>query len=240
MGDAEQSRLGQRAVRKQRTRTRIIEATIASVAADGAAGASLGALSKRAKISRGLVGYHFGTKDQLLVAAFGRLCNDFRALMGVSPDGPVAEEDAERQLDEVIRRTFEGMAGIEEDQQYAWFGFWALARAEPVLRSMNREMYDEVARHLGRMLAIVAEKRGRVIDERRAGHALSATLDGAWLHLTTRVESFTVDDAIDMCRESAERLLERDWPQRGQEDTTTCASRPRPARPGADFSATSS
>jgi TetR/AcrR family transcriptional repressor of bet genes len=212
MGNAGKNGRDQRAERRERTRTKIIEATIASVAEKGAAGASLGAIMKRAKISKGLVGYHFGTKDQLLVAAFGRLCDDFRAVIGVTPDGvPSAEGDVERQLDEMIRRTFEGMGALEEDRQYAWFGFWALARAEPTLRAMNREMYGEVARYLGQMLACVAAKRGRTIDEDAAGHELSATLDGAWLHLTTRVEGFAVDDAIEMCRAFAERLLEREW-----------------------------
>jgi len=217
--DTRQSNPGQRAERKLQTRTRIIEATIASVAADGAAGASLGAIMKRAKISRGLVGYHFGTKGQLLVAAFERLCDDFRTVIGMPPQGPPdLREDVEVQLDKIIRQTFEGMAGIEEDRQYAWFGFWALARTEPALRSLNRQLYDEVARYLGRMLASAAHKRGRCIDENAAGHELSATLDGAWLHLTTGVEDFSVDDAIEMARDCAGRLLERDWSQRRPSD----------------------
>ena len=205
-----QTELGKRAERKERTRARIIDATISSVAADGAAGASLSAIMKRAKISRGLVGYHFGTKDQLLVAAFSHLCDEFRSVMGMPFEGDTElGQDAELQLDEVIRKSFEGMAGVEEDRQYAWFGFWALARAEPALSSINRGLYDEVVRHLGRLLGAAAAKRGRGIDQNAAAHELSATLDGAWLHLTTGVDGFTVDEAIAMSRDCARRLLGR-------------------------------
>jgi TetR/AcrR family transcriptional repressor of bet genes len=187
-----------------------------SVAADGAAGASLRAIVNRARISRGLVGYHFGSQASLLAAAFEHLCDDYRSMLGmVSDERPEANTDAETQLQTAIRRSFEWPPHFRE-RQYAWFGFWALARTDPALEAANREMYDEVARHLGALLATVAARRGRMIDAQAVGHELSATIDGAWLHLTTGVDGFTTADAIAMCRRCAERLLERDWDERAR------------------------
>jgi TetR/AcrR family transcriptional repressor of bet genes len=211
MRSAQQGKPSQRAQRVLETRARIVEATIRSIAARGVAGASMGSIMRQAEISRGLVGYHFGSKGNLLVAAFQRLCDDYRSMLGIGPvQQVVVGEDAERQLHAVIGRCFEWPAEYQ-DRQYAWFGFWALARTEPRLRSVNRQVNDEAAAHLGTLLAAAGRKRGRIINEQLAGRELSATIDGAWLHLTTGVESLTPDQAVKMCQQCAEHLLERDW-----------------------------
>ena len=211
MGSARQDKPSQRERRRLETKARIIEATIRSIGAQGPAGASMGSIMRQAGISRGLVGYHFGSKGNLLAAAFQRLCDDYRAMLGIGRDQQTSVgEDPERELHVVIRRCFEWPAAYQ-DRQYAWFGFWALARTEPDLRAVNRQINDEAAAHLGALLAAAGARRGQVVNEARAGRELAATIDGAWLHLTTGVESFTAEQAVTMCQQYAERLLERDW-----------------------------
>ena len=164
-----------------------------------------------AGISRGLVGYHFGNQANLLVAAFERLCDDYREMLGIGPgQKPEISEDPARQLREAIVRSFRWPHGYRE-REYAYFGFWALARNEPKLRAVNRRMNDDVAAHLGKLLGAIAKGQEHAVDERAAGRELSATIDGAWLHLTTRVPSFTTAQAVTMCEECAQRLVERDW-----------------------------
>src|SRR5881397_1062801 len=51
---------------------RIIEAMRASVGARGAAGSTFDHVSREAGVSRGLLHYYFGTKEQLLVEAVRR------------------------------------------------------------------------------------------------------------------------------------------------------------------------
>lgn len=58
---------------EQARRQQIVEATIASVAAEGYAGASLAKVARRAKISKSVVVYHFGTKDKLLATTVHRI-----------------------------------------------------------------------------------------------------------------------------------------------------------------------
>jgi TetR/AcrR family transcriptional regulator, transcriptional repressor of bet genes len=189
---------------------RIIEATVASVAAEGAAGASLRSIVRHAEVTKGLVSYHFGSRANLLVAAFERLCDDYREMLGiVAGRPPQLADDVEQQLRETIQRCFDPRDYSE--RQYAYFGFWALARRQPELRAVNEKMNDEAAAYLGELLVTIAHKRGRTIDGLAAGHELSATIDGAWLHLTTEVDSFTPAQAVVMCLECAERLVERDW-----------------------------
>jgi TetR/AcrR family transcriptional regulator, transcriptional repressor of bet genes len=188
----------------------MLEATISSIAEHGVAGASLDVIMRRVHMSTGLVAYHFGGKPKLLAAAFERLCDSYREMLGLLPGRETDfGDDVEELLQVAIRRSFEWPRRYRE-RQYAWFGFWALARTEPALRAVNRQMNDEVARHLARMLSAAAAKRGGAIDERTAGRELSAVIDGAWLHLTTGADDFTQEDAVAMCRRYVSTLLERD------------------------------
>jgi len=109
-------------------------------------------------------------------------------------------------LQDAIRGSFEWPADFRM-RQYAWFGFWALARKDPNLSEANRRMYNDVVRYLGRLVAAVGRPRGLAIDEQAAGHDLFATMDGAWLHLTTGVEGFTAADAILLCERCVDDLL---------------------------------
>lgn len=67
---------------EQARRQQIIEATIAGVAEEGYAGASLAKIARRAKISKSVVVYHFGGKGALLETAvyqiFGEIWNFMR------------------------------------------------------------------------------------------------------------------------------------------------------------------
>jgi len=199
-----EKRSGSRAERKDRTRAKIIEATIDCVAEHGVDGTTVSLIVERAHVSRGLAGYHFGSKSELLAAAFRSLTDDYRALLGIVPGRePEFGPDVEDLLRQVIRRSL-------DDKQYAWFGFWVLARTDPEVRRANREVFDDTSRYLGEILAAIAGRRGRVIDAERAGRALSVTIEGAWLNLTVGTEGFTMEEALSVCERHAWDLLRGD------------------------------
>ncbi len=156
------------------------------------------------------MGYHFGSKADLLVAAFEQLCDGYREMLGMLSEEPTADPvEAASKLDEALRKSFVWPARFRE-RQYAYFGFWAMARTDAKLRMVNRRVYDEVAAYLGMLLGSIARARGRTINEKAAGLELSATIDGAWLHLTTGVDGFTREIALRICSECVARILERD------------------------------
>ena len=68
MGSISRPADGELSFIEQARRRQIIEATIASVAEEGYAGASLARVAERAKTSKGVVLYHFGGKDELIKA----------------------------------------------------------------------------------------------------------------------------------------------------------------------------
>src|SRR5664280_1878961 len=110
-------------------RARLVEATISSIAQDGLAGASIEKITRRAGVSRGLVRHYFGAKSNLLAEAFQKLAQDFREMLGMDQSDPLENDRAaELRLRRSILPMFDRLTPAP-DRQYAWFGFWALARA---------------------------------------------------------------------------------------------------------------
>lgn len=78
-------------------RRQIVEGTVALIAEQGYAGASLSAIAGRAGISKAAVLYHFAGKDQVIAAAFGRVVDELVAGVGArvdAADGPTAMLEA--------------------------------------------------------------------------------------------------------------------------------------------------
>lgn len=63
---------------EQARRRQLIEALIEGVAEEGYAGASLAKVAQRANISKSVVVYHFGTKDELVEAAVEQIFGEMR------------------------------------------------------------------------------------------------------------------------------------------------------------------
>lgn len=188
-------------------RARLVEATIASIAQDGLAGASIEKITRRAGVSRGLVRHYFGAKSNLLAEAFLKLAQDFREMLGMDlTEEPDGDRAAELRLRNSILPMFERLAPAP-DRQYAWFGFWALARSEPDIERLNHELYEEIVEYLGGQVADVAARRGMTVDAAAAGRGLTAMMEGSWVHSIIGVEGMTVPEAQRLSLDYVARLL---------------------------------
>src|SRR3974377_109934 len=80
-------RPGSAATRQERTfteaarRAQIVQAAIDTIAEVGIAGASLGRIGARIGISKGLIGYHFGGKDELIRQVVAEIIEQGKAYM---------------------------------------------------------------------------------------------------------------------------------------------------------------
>jgi TetR/AcrR family transcriptional regulator, transcriptional repressor of bet genes len=193
--------------RGEAMQARLVEATIASISQDGLAGASIEKITRRAGVSRGLVRHYFGAKSNLLAEAFQRLAQDFREMLGMHLEGePDGDRAAELRLRHSILPMFERLEPAP-DRQYAWFGFWALARSEPQIEQLNHELYEEIVEYLGGQVADVARRRGMTVDAAAAGRGLAAMMEGSWVHSIIGVEGMTVAEAQRLSLDYVARLL---------------------------------
>lgn len=196
-----------RAERGRLMRARLLEATIQSIARDGISGASIERITELAGVSRGLVRHYYGNKSQLLVEAFQLLADDFRGMLGMPGyGGPLPGDDAQVRLRRAIAPMFQRIRRGRE-HQYAWFGFWALARSDADIELINHTLYEDVVAHLGALVAAAAAEQGREIDAAAAGRGLAAMAEGAWVHCVIGVKGVSIAEAERLCLDYAARLL---------------------------------
>ena len=161
-------RSGIQAIRKRH----LIEATVASIHANGFADTTVQTISRTAGVSPGIIHHYFGGKAALLAAAMRSLLVELRACvvpaLRAAP-GPRARIEA------VIDASF-AERQFQPQVIVAWLAFWGQAPHEPALARLQRIYARRLESHLRHDL--------RPLVGARAGAAaagLAALIDGLWL-----------------------------------------------------------
>lgn len=160
MGDSEQNTVDGRRARGNKRRAEIIDATLAVVTRDGAAGVTHRTVAKQADITASLSTYYFATIDDLLVAALTSVADTYTDRIRAIIDGP---DDPLRGLAELIVES--GGPGRER----------ALAERELSTLAARRPALAPIAR---RWRENVAELATALTDDPQAVAALVAASDG--------------------------------------------------------------
>ncbi len=149
-----------RKARGDKRRAEIIEATLAVVQRDGAAGVTHRTVAKEAGIPTSLSTYYFATLDDLLVAALTSVADGYTARIRHIID---TRDDLLRGLAELIAES----AGPSRDRALAERELSTLAARRPALRPVARHWRENVA-----------ELARHCTDDPNAVAALVATSDG--------------------------------------------------------------
>ncbi|MFI6986312.1 TetR/AcrR family transcriptional regulator [Embleya sp. NPDC050154] len=149
-----------RRARGEKRRAGIIDATLAVVTRDGAAGVTHRTVAKQAGITTSLSTYYFATLDDLLVAALTSVADAYTARVRTIIDG---DGDKLTGLAELIAET----AGSGRDRALAERELATLAARRPALRPVARRWRENIA-ELGTTLT----------DDPQAIAALVAASDG--------------------------------------------------------------
>ncbi len=118
-----------KAPRGERTRERLIEATIECIGRHGYAGATTEAIAKHAKITRGPLQYYFSDRVGLVHAAFERLHRDLMARYAASTRGAATPREA---VDRILDTNYEI---CRSEAHYALIEIIIASRSDPELRS---------------------------------------------------------------------------------------------------------
>jgi DNA-binding transcriptional regulator YbjK len=152
-----------RRARGEKRRAEIIEATLAVVQRDGAAGVTHRTVAKEAGIPTSLSNYYFATLDDLLVAALTSVAEGYTARIRHIIDTHDTHDDLVRGLAELIAES----AGPGRDRALAERELSTLAARRPALRPVARSWRENVA-----------ELARHCTDDPDAVAALVATSDG--------------------------------------------------------------
>lgn len=151
-------------------RERIIDAALRVIAADGMAGLSHRTVAAEADVPLGSTTYHFGSLDELLVAALRRCNENFvQELRGSEAlaEGPAGPAGLAEELTRLLGRWFAGERGAIELE----YELYLAALRRPALRPVAAEWTEEAVELLSRR------------TDPETARALVALMDGVCLQV---------------------------------------------------------
>ncbi len=195
----ESERRGRKASKEQR-RQQLIEATIDSLAKRGYAETTMADVADGAGLSRGIVNFHFESKEKLLVATLQYMADEYSSHWR-SALARAGQEPADR-LWALVAADFDRFV-CNKRKLAAWCAFWGEAKSRPTYQALcgaRDEAYQQVFMELCDALK---REAGYGYEPGAMALALSATLEGLWLRLMMGTENVTRETSF---RAAAEML----------------------------------
>jgi len=129
--------------------TRIVEAMRRSVAQRGAAGSTFDHVAGEAGVSRGLLHYYFGSKEQLLVEVVRRDCELRMAVL----DERLAEARTADDFIDLLVFSLEEVVRNDPDTITVVFELFSLSRRNEEIASELSELLRRIREHVAELLA---------------------------------------------------------------------------------------
>lgn len=177
--DGEQPR--RRTAPRDVRRKQLIMAAIDSISKRGFSGTTLRHVTETAKLSHGVVNYHFESKEALYDATLGHLAEECYHLWTkrLAEAGPRAED----QLTAIIKADFDKKVCTHK-KLAVWFAFWGQAKYRPnYVKIHNKYDYERYEKIEQICSALVQEGGYSNTDPGRAARTIEALIDGFWLSL---------------------------------------------------------
>ena len=170
-----------RAEGKQRSRQKLITATINSIAKHGFADTTLARVSEGAGLSRGIVNFHFRSKDALFLEALRFLSREYQENWTRAFDG--AGPTAAEKLEAVLTVDFEPPL-CNRNRIAAWYAFYGEAKSRPTYMAECTERDQATFEAIIALCRTIVEEGGYSnLDPERTAWGLGAMGEGLWLDL---------------------------------------------------------
>lgn len=205
--------------RRDVRRQQLIEATISVIGRKGYAGTRLADVASQAKVSYGVVGFYFRTKEDLLLATLQWLADEYtsvwREAVEKAGPSPVAR------LRAIIDADFSPRIASEK-KIAVWYAFWAEGRTRPKYRNLCAQLYNDYHWQVRTIIEEIIEQGGHEdVDAHQVTVALNAMTDGMWLDLQIQPRDFDREEA----KKAIEMFLGKVFPAEfGDRDRQSSAS----------------
>lgn len=159
----------------------LIDAGLACLARGGIQGFTIDNICREADASRGLVLYHFGSKEKLLTEVYVAAYRNFMSILC---------PDTETDLRGLINGAFSEDL-YQRDPLNIWLALWGEVAVNPTLREAHRLQYSALLARIEAAIAAHAEERGLDIDPASLALPVMALIDGLWLEAQIDPEHFS-------------------------------------------------
>jgi TetR/AcrR family transcriptional repressor of bet genes len=170
-----------RAEGKQRSRQKLITATINSIAKRGFADTTLARVAEGAGLSRGIVNFHFRSKDALFLETLKFMSSEYQENWTRAFDeaGPSAAE----KLEAVMMVDFEPPIS-NRNRIAAWFAFYGEAKSRPTYMAACADRDQVTYEVMIELCRTIIEEGGYPnLDPERIADGFGTMTEGLWLDL---------------------------------------------------------
>jgi len=186
----EADRKGRKASKETR-RLQLIEATIDSLAKRGYSETTLADVADGAGLSRGIVNFHFESKEKLLIATLQAMADEYAAHWQAALDK--AGPSAASRLWALVAADFDRKICTKR-KLAAWCAFWGEAKSRPTYQALCGAR-DVTYQELFVSLCTEIKQEGNYsYDAEVTALAMSALMEGLWWRLMTG-DGFTREKA---------------------------------------------
>ncbi len=211
---------GRTASREVRRR-QLIEATIDSIAERGLSETTLATVTNGAKLSHGIVNFHFKSKELLFAETLEFLVEEHHDLWRGTLDRPNSTP-----LDKLL-------ALVDADfhpticsrkKIAVWFAFYGEARYRTAYRDKCARIDDDRVKETEKLCQLIKDEGGYDhFDPRMVAQSLEALIDGLWLNMLLYPDLFTPEAAREECLAYLEMTFPRHFPESA--DSQACKAR---------------
>jgi AcrR family transcriptional regulator len=194
---------------KETRRLQLIEATIDSLAKRGYSETTMADVASGAGLSRGIVNFHFESKDKLLVATLQHMADEYAAHWRAAVAG--AGDDPARQLMALVAADFD-RAVCNRRKLAAWGAFWGEAKSRSTYRALCGARDEAYQAQLTDLCAALIKEGGYDVEPKETALAIEALLQGLWLLLMLSDSGLTRETAHDAANSLVAARFPRHFP----------------------------
>ncbi len=178
---------------KETRQLQLIEATIDSLARRGYSDTTMADVADGAGLSRGIVNFHFESKEKLLVATLQHMYDEYSAhwrnALARAGDSPA------RQLQALVAADFDRSV-CNRRKLAAWCAFWGEAKSRPTYQALSGARDADYQNTILELCRRLKEEAGYPYEPQATALALSALLEGLWLRLMIGAQNVSRESAL--------------------------------------------
>ncbi|HEU0221409.1 MAG TPA: transcriptional regulator BetI [Paracoccaceae bacterium] len=182
---------------KELRRQQLIEATIDCLAKFGYAETTLANVADLAGLSRGIVNFHFESKEKLLVATLQFMADEYAAhwRAALKKAGPAPADRLRALVEADFDRNVSNRRKLA-----AWVAFWGEAKSRPTYKALCGARDEAYQNTVTGLFAELVAATGRPLSPEALAAGLDALLEGLWLRLMMGADGFRRADARQAAR----------------------------------------